>query len=557
MSESDKKIELISKAFALKNQQKYQEAIDTMKSALEINVNTHENAEIHSQIGELYIIINDLDSALNEFQMALSIDGTHKYSIQKCFDIYYKKEQYQKALYLAQKICENYKNSISYLNYFKVLYKLGKKQDIIEIFNSLDEDIKLEPNILYLISLADEGKREQILNKIVEIDDSFEPANLDLARIAFKKGDWNKLIQCCINLDDSISDVAYFLGMIEARNKNYNKATEYLISAIKKDNNKNDYYYDLAKIYIDTTHYTEALECLNHSIKYSLINNTKENLSEKYFLSGWILYKNSEYQNALLNLNLVEKNSKFYTNAKIIIQTINLQNENLPKAKDILENMYKSHSDNSILLDALAIAYKNLKMPNKAIEIYSQALILHPESIFYRLELIDLYIDVNMYSDAMTQIEEVKRLNKNCVSIYNSLTRIYYRLKDYKNALDSINEYLKLDKNNSQSYYFKGLILNDLNRFEEAKTTIFNAISLKPDCAKYYYQMARSYEGLNDLEDALLYSKEAIELEPSEINYKKQGYDIALKIGDKEQVLLYEKQLKRSESILKNPETDL
>ena len=418
MSESDKKIELISKAFALKNQKKYQEAIDTMRSALEINVNTHENAEIHSQIGELYILMNDLDSALNEFQKALSIDGTHKYSIQRCFEIYYKQNQYQKALYLAQKICEYEKNQISYLNYFKVLYKLEKFQDIIEIFNSLNEDIKLDPNILYLISLVDNDKKEQILCKILEIDDSFELANLDLAKIAFKNGDWNKLVQCCINLDNNIPDVAYYLGMIEAKNKNYNKAAEYIISAIKNDNNKNDYYFDLAKIYIDIAYYTEALECLNRSIKYSLINNTKENLSEKYFLSGWILYKNLEYQNALLNLNLVEKNSKFFTSAKIIIQTINLQNENLPKAKDILENMYKSHSDNSILLDALAMAYKNLKMPNKAIEIYSQALALHPESIFYRLELIDLCIDVNMYSDAMTQIEQVKHINKNHVSIY-------------------------------------------------------------------------------------------------------------------------------------------
>ena len=557
MSESDKKIELISKAFALKNQKKYQEAIDTMRSALEINVNTHENAEIHSQIGELYILMNDLDSALNEFQKALSIDGTHKYSIQRCFEIYYKQNQYQKALYLAQKICEYEKNQISYLNYFKVLYKLEKFQDIIEIFNSLNEDIKLDPNILYLISLVDNDKKEQILCKILEIDDSFELANLDLAKIAFKNGDWNKLVQCCINLDNNIPDVAYYLGMIEAKNKNYNKAAEYIISAIKNDNNKNDYYFDLAKIYIDIAYYTEALECLNRSIKYSLINNTKENLSEKYFLSGWILYKNLEYQNALLNLNLVEKNSKFFTSAKIIIQTINLQNENLPKAKDILENMYKSHSDNSILLDALAMAYKNLKMPNKAIEIYSQALALHPESIFYRLELIDLCIDVNMYSDAMTQIEQVKHINKNHVSIYNSLARIYYRLKDYKNALDSINEYLKLDKNNSESYYFKGLILNDLHRFEEAKTAIYAAITLKPDCAKYYYQMARSYEGLNNLEDALLYSKEAIEIEPAEINYKKQSYDIAVKIGNKEQILLYEKQLKRSESIIKNSGTNM
>ena len=126
MNDSDKKIELIRKAFEFKGQKKYEDAIECMHQALAININTHENAEIYSQIGEIYLTMQDLDSALNEFQKALSVDNTHKYSKQKCFDIYFEKSQYQKALYLAQKICENEKNASSYYNYLKVLYKLEK-----------------------------------------------------------------------------------------------------------------------------------------------------------------------------------------------------------------------------------------------------------------------------------------------------------------------------------------------------------------------------------------------------------------------------------------------
>lgn len=552
MSDSENKTELIRKAFEYKSKKQYKEAISTLRSALELNVDTHENAEIYSQIGELYLIMEDSDSALKEFQNALVINGSHKFSIQKCFDIYFKKEQYQKALYIAQKICENERNAITYLNYFKVLYKLEKFQDIIEIFNSLNEDIKLEPDILYLISLVDKEKQEMLLKKILEIDESHENANLDLAQIAFKNKDLNLLIKCCINLDENIPEVSYYLGIIEIKNKNYNKAISYIVNAIKKDKNKNDYYFDLAKAYIDITYYVEAIESLSLSIKHSLMTGTKENLDEKYFLIGWLLYKKEDYQNALLNLNMVDKNSKFHTNAEIIIQAINMQIDNSAKVKDKLEKMYVRQSENIILLDTLAIVYKNLKMTKNAIKIYNKALKLHPESLFYRLELIDLYIDINMYSDAMTQIEQVKKINKNCVNIYNSLARIYYRLNDYTNALANIDEYLNLDKNNAESYYFKGLILNDLNKFEDAKTSIYSAITLKPDNAKYYSQMARSYFGLGQYEDALLYSKEAIELSPSDINYKKQGYEIALKLDDKEKISLYEKQLKRSESILKN-----
>ncbi len=551
MNEADNKIELIRKAFEKKSQKHYEEAVSFLKEALKINVNVHENAEIYAQIGEIHLLMNEVDLALNDFQKALSIDGSHKFSIQKCFDIYFEKEQYQKALRLAQKICENEKNATSYYDYFKVLYKLGKYQDIIEIFNSLNEEIKLEPEILYLLSLVDVEKKEALLRKVLELDDAHKNANLDLAKISFEKKDYNTTIKCCINLDENIPEVSYYLGIINSK-PNPTKSIEYLINAIKYDNNKNDYYFDLAKIYIDITYYTEALECLNQSIKYSLINDKKENLDEKYFLSGWILFKKQEFQNALLNLNLVNEKSKFYTNSKILIQAINLKNENLAQAKETLEKIYLEQPENKILLDTLAMVYKNLKNPKKAIEIYKKALALSPESLFYKLELIDLYIDINLYSEAMAQIDTIIQTNKNCANIYNSLARIYYRLKDYTNALTNIEEYLKLDKNNAESFYFKGLILNEIKEYQKAKSSIYSAITLNPNNAKYYFQMAKSYFGMNEFENALLYAKEAVELNPNEINYKKQILEIAQKIGNKEQIEFYEKQLKRSESILKS-----
>ncbi len=551
MNKADNKIELIRKAFEKKSRKQYEEAVSFLNEALKIDVNTHENAEIYAQIGEIHLLMGEVDLALNDFQKALSIDGSHKFSIQKCFDIYFQKEQYQKALHLAQKICENEKNTTSYCDYFKVLYKLGKYQDIIEIFNSLDEEIKLEPEILYLLSLVDVEKKEVLLKKVLELDDTHKNANLDLAKISFEKKDYKTTIKCCINLDENIPEVSYYLGIINAK-PNPNKSIEYLINAIKYDNNKNDYYFDLAKIYIDITYYTEALECLSQSIKYSLINDKKENLDEKYFLSGWILFKKQEFQNALLNLNLVNEKSKFYTNAKILIQAINLQNENLAQAKETLEKIYTEQPENKILLDTLAMVYKNLKNPKKAIEIYKKALTLSPESLFYKLELIDLYIDINLYAEAMVQIDKIKQTNKNCVSIYNSLARIYYRLKDYTNALNNIEEYLKLDKNNAESFYFKGLILNEIKEYQKAKSSIYSAITLNPNNAKYYSQMAKSYFGMNEYEDALLYAKEAVELNPNEINFKKQILEIAQKLGNKEQIEFYEKQLKRSENILKS-----
>ena len=545
------KIELIKKSFELKHLKKYKEAIETLYKALEYDDLTEDNVEVLSQIGELHLLLNNKDRALDEFQRALSINKRHAYSIQKCFDIYFETDQMQKALNLAQKMCEENKTPENYYNYLKVLIKLEKYQDALEIFNSLDENIKLDVDVLYLISTISSDKKEALLNRIIDLDETNLKANLDLAELEYQKGNYDKVVDCCLNIDVDNALAFYYLALVEAKNHNYNKSLEFFNKAISLDNDEHDFYLDLAKTYIDISWFTEALIALKKSINFSLIKNDLKSLDEKYFLAGWILIKQNELSKALLNLNLINKTSPLYLKAQILIQSINLKTLNLSEAKEKLEEYYKTEKENPILLDTLASTYKELKLYKKAIEIYKRAIKLYPDSIYYALELIDLLIDDKNYDEALNEIDKFLAKYKNCANIYNSVARVYYRLNDLNKALDSLNSYLKLDSNNPEVYYFKGLVLNDLGNYEEAKSTIYNAIKLNPNVAKYYSQMARSYAGLKEFENALLYAKEAIEINPNEINFKKQAYDIALLVGDKAQIDLYKNQLKRSEQILK------
>ncbi len=553
MENSNKeKIELIKQSFELKHSKKYKEALVLLYKALEYDDVQEDNVELLSQIGQLHILLGNYDRALEEFQKALAIDKHHTFSIQKCFEIYFFQKQYQKALLVAQKLCEEDKNPVSYYFYFKTLIELDKKDDVFEIFNSLDEDIKLDTDILYLIaSISAPERKKLLLKKIVELDETNEQANLDLAEIAFNECNWDEVISCCLNLDDKNPIALYYLGVIESTKCNHSKALELFLKAIKYDNDTHDFYLNLAKTYIDISFFSQALLALKKSINYSLVKNDFTNLDEKYFLSGWILIKQNQPQKAAINLNSIKKSSCFYNIAQILIQTVNLKKQNLSTAKNTLEKYLKDESDNLFLLDALGAVYKELKLYKKAIEIYTKAYELYPDSVFYVLEIIDLLIDDKKYDEAIKLIEKHIVKHKNCASLYNSLARIHYRKKEYLEALEAMNIYLKLDNNNPESYYFKGLILNDLSRFEEARKSIYEAIRTNPTIAKYYSQMARSYQGLNDYNSALLYAKEALEIKPDEINYKKQLYEIAVLIGDKDQIKFYEKQLKRSESIFK------
>lgn len=448
-------------------------------------------------------------------------------------------------------MCEDNKTSQSYYNYLEVLVKLEKYQDALEVFNSLSDEIKLDANILYLISTIAADKRQLLLERIVKIDETHEKANLELAKIEFEKGEYGKVINYCLHLEDDNPIALYYLALVESARHNYQRSIELFAKAIKFDNEEHDFYIDLAKAYIEISWFEEALIVLKKSINLSLIKNNKANLDECYLLTGWVSLKQNEEQKAVLNLNSIKENSSFYPMAQILLQTINLKNLNLAKAKSTLESYLDKHGNNPLLLDTLASVYKELKLSSKAIEILEHAKDLYPDSTYYTLEIIDLLIDEKRYDEAVRLINEFGRKYENCANIYNSLARIYYRLNNLEKALECIDIYLKLDNNTSESYYFKGLILNDMSHFEDARKSIYTAIKLNPTNAKYYNQMARSYSGLGDNQGALLYSKEAIEIDPDEIEYKKRAYDISLLIGNQNQIEIYKNQLERSEKILK------
>ena len=551
MDINKEKIELIKKAFELKNIKKYKEAIEYLYKALEFEDDAND-IEIYSQLGELHLLIHNYDRALEEFLKVLALKKNNILALNRVYEIYIILKQYPKALKTAQTLCEYDRSAQSYYCYIKILIMLDKKQDAMTIFNSLIDELKLNADLLYLIStISDDNKKKVMLEKVIELDDTHIQANMDLATYYYNHSDYNKVIKYCLNVDENVPLASYYLGMIEAKRKNYTQAIEHITRAIKFDSNEHDFYLDLAKCYIDISWLSEALSVLKTSINYSLIKEKNENLDEKYFLSAWILIKEKKYQTAKLNLDVINENSKFYPKAQILAQVINLKETNLSTAKSVLEKYFEKESSNPILLDTLASVYKELKLYKKAIEIYKKALEVYPESIYYTLELIDLYIDEKDYNQALELISQFQNNNINCLSVFNSLARIYYRLDEKEKALENIEKYLNSDKNNAESFYFKGLILNDLKEYKNAALSIYEAIKLNPTCAKYYNQMAKSYYGLGNFNDALLYSKEAIELDNNEINYKKLAYEIALKTQNKNLIEIFEKQLKRSEAILK------
>lgn len=549
-------LEYIKKSFELKNSGLYKEAIEMLYRALETS-DGECGAEIVSQIGDLYLLLDNPKRAVEEYEKALECDSKHIHSLEKIEEIYFNEKKFPLALEISNKLLE-LSNDVKYaIGHLNILKELGNFEKMEEVFNSFGEEIKNNSEVLHIMSQVNANNKAELLKKAVEQNKDYTPATVELAIEYFYQEKFDQaqeLFEHIANSGESAIANLY-LGQIAHIKGEFFEAIELFLQSIKLDKYCQKSYLELAKAYIDINWLEEAQIALKNAISLGKIKEEHNtNLDEHYFLLAWVMSKTQDLKGALLYLDFIEENSIMYPNAQILKNTLSMDDKNYVQAKEVLEKYYNSNpqdAKNPILLDSLGRIYKQLKMHKNAIDLYKSALEAFPNSVFYTLELIDILIDDKDYNQALQYTKELEQSAPKCPSTYNSFARIYYRLKNYDLAIENLSILNSLDLNNAEGFYFLGLVQNDTNQAEAAISNFKIALSLNPEPAKYYAQMARAYETLGDFENAMLYIKEAIEIAPEEINYKNQAKGIAQKLGDSEKEAFYTSQIKRLEQLLK------
>lgn len=546
----------IKKSFELKNLKLYKEAVEMLYKALSCeDLPVGKNDEIIAQIGDLYMFLKNYERAIEQYEKVLDNNPAHLHSMHKLCEIYFILQNYSKALEIAQNLCKESQSIENYANYFKVLFKLNLFDEIKDLYKGLDETLAANDEIMYIVSKTEPDDKFAILEKIISINPNHLQAKLDLGILCYKKED----LDYAARLFDEVTSIEenpkayYYSGLIYNRQGEHTKAIDCFLKAIKFDkSNVNNYYFELAKAYCDINWLNEAqiavlrsLSILSEATPYA------DTIDEHYFLLAWIYSKKNDFKNAVLNLNLIEKNSHVYNKAQVLKYTLEAKNGNTIEARANLEKLYNTSKDNPMLYSSLGEIYKELKLYKKAIEIYKEGLRAYPESFSFLSEIVDILIDDKNYDEALKYADNFIKTYPNCPSAHNSLARIYYRQKDYKKALDELVKLVKLDKNDAEAFYFTGLILNDIAKPEDAVQNLTIALNLNPTKAKYYAQVSRAYNLMENHSDAMLFIKEAIELAPEELAYKKQAAMIAGELGNKEESDFYKKLVQTSENIAK------
>ena len=556
--ENNDYVKYIKQSFELKNQKLYKEAIEVLYKVLSDDVDEKTTVEVISSIADLHFLLKNYERACEQYEKVLEIDPYHEHSQNKLYEIHFLLKEYNKALFLIRNICETSKKPLDFVKYFSVLLKLNQADEILKIYNKLDDELKGDPDILYIISLLDEKNKKEILIKVVELSPTFTEAKFDLALIYFNEADYKnseKLIDEILKIKkDPMS--YYYKALMQVKRKDFFSAIDNFHLAIKLSSGKfQEFYMELAKAYMDVNWFDEAIATLKKSITLCIQQNESRHLIDKrYLLLAWVFEKQKDYDNALFNLTLIDPMSNFKLQSDILRAVIQYKKGDIVSAKGKLEDLYNENPkvrDDLTLLDTLGAIYKDLKLDKKAIEFYEMHLANYPDSIHTVSEYVDLLIDNENYEKAEEFINKYSSYGE-IASFLNSKARIFYRKKEYDKTIETLDKLIEYDKNNAEAYYFKGLALNKKEEYKKALNSIVSALELNPQPAKYYAQAAVSNFNLGFYNDAMLYIKEAVEIEPNDLNYKKLAADIAEKSGNMHESEFWNSIVRGSETIIKN-----
>ena len=168
-------LDFIKKSFELKNSKLYKEAIEMLYKALEAEGGSA-NVEIISQIADLYAYLKNYDRALEEYEKVLEADKNHTHSLNEMLKIYFSLEKYEKALEVSKRLLETTSDAQYYINHLEILYKLNRLDKMRELYETFDDKLKNNAQILYIMSKTELYPKIEFLNKAVSTDNTYAPA---------------------------------------------------------------------------------------------------------------------------------------------------------------------------------------------------------------------------------------------------------------------------------------------------------------------------------------------------------------------------------------------
>lgn len=509
-------ISYIKRAFELKSQNCYKQAIEMLYKAIELE---NDNIEILFQISELYFLLHNYDRAIQYLDKILNNNEKHLQSLKLLCEIKERQNLIKDAADIAKKLFEISNDKEAFIKLIKFYGKLGEISKIEDLLKTpaYQNDytcIYEAAKALYQNNHVEKAKT--LLNNIYIENPDNEDCKILMGKIYFDENNFEKSREIFDSFSKSVenADVLNYKGLFELEDMNFTEAIKYFSKAANLAKTNPIYYYNLGNAYFFNGWQDEAIDAYKKAITHS-----PQNLDYRYSLA-YLYYEMTNYEKTKKEIDYILEKDPTHPRSLVLSALLKLHNKDYLGSQKILETNIKNGNCDEFTLISLGRVYKELGMYKKASETIKKVIEEYPENLSYLIELAEVYIKEKFYTQAIELCEKIISENENYISAYITGANAAYLNKDYEKAKEFAQNGLSLDINSSESYYYLALVRVEEKDFEEAIECMKRAITFDVGNAKYYAEMSKIYKLNNDIKNAFEYIKEAESIDNTSEEYK-------------------------------------
>lgn len=296
--------------------------------------------------------------------------------------------------------------------------------------------------------------------------------------------------------------VLNLLGLIAQAQGLHQEACSYFATAIRYDENKAEYYYNLAFSLQHSGQYDDALR--NYQKVVALAPQIKEAYNEiaciynaleqkDKAVSWWYkaLQLAPDYAVAAINLAKSQNNyeqllnlSTQYPDEPLVwfyLAQIKYQQNQPVEAASHIKHALSLQADDAENNYLAGLIYEKLKDRQKAFDYFTQAEKINDKHYNAKLKLADLYSLQSNFSEAEKRYKRLIELDKNHFAVHNNYAEMLYRQKRTSEALEEYRAAVLINPQSADTLNNLGAILRDTKDYDEALGLFFSALTYSPN----------------------------------------------------------------------------
>ena len=353
-------------------------------------------------------------------------------------------------------------------------------------------------------------KAEENFRRAVDLNPDYVSALIDLALIYEKRGilaESEGLYKLLVSKFPNNIDVFMRYGNFLYRTNRKSDASKQYETAGKLDSDNTNLKLRLVLLYIDNKNYDKAIQ----DLKLILLGDP-ENEKAKYYLALSYI-ETDNFEQALDLLDSISTDSKLYNDVLIQKSYLYEKKGEVAKSIVIIEEAYKSDTENEPIVNYLGSLYRKNKEYDKAIDLYKKYMENHPqsESILYSLG-VTYYLD-KQEDDSISTMKEILKMNPEHVEALNFIGYSYAEMgKNLDEAEKFVNKALEISPNKGYIIDSLGWIYYKKGRLEEALELLLKAATLTSNDPEVMEHIGDVYKFKGEFKKALDYYKRGFEI---------------------------------------------